>query len=183
MNKRLLRYDDLRVIGGTGDQLGVMTSRDALRAAEAAGLDLVLVAPNASPPVAKIVDYGKYKYEQDKLKKDSKKKTQEVKGIKISPVIAENDLHTAMVKGKKFLTNGDKVRVVCRFRPRQLAHPKIGEEKMLWLAKELEEYGKPEKAPILNGREMVMVISPKSTGGSQKKDAKAEDTQDSSEEV
>ena len=180
----MLRYDNLRVIDAEGNQLGVITSREALNHAEAAGLDLVLVAPNAEPPVARIVDHGKYKYEQDKLKKDQKKKKQEVKGIKISPVIAENDLMTAQRKGKKFLLEGDKVRIVCRFRPRQLAHPKIGEEKMLWLARELEEFGKPEKPPVLNGREMVMVMSPKSqSGGSQKKNAKAEDTQDSSEEV
>lgn len=178
-----MRYEQLRVIDHEGKQLGVISSRDALSKAEEVGLDLVLVAPNAEPPVARIVDHGKYKYEQDKQKKDQKKKTQEVKGIKISPVIAENDLNTAMRKGKKFLEEGDKVRVVCRFRPRQLAHPKIGEDKMLWLAKELEDYGKPEKAPILNGREMVMVISPKSSSGSKNKNAKAEDTQDGGEEV
>jgi len=151
--------------------------------AEDAGLDLVMVAPNAEPPVAKIVDHGKYKYEQDKQKKDQKKKPQEVKGIKISPNIAENDMRTATRKAIDFLGNGDKVRVVCRFKFRELAYPDRGKQKLLWIAKELEEIGKPEKEPALNGREMVMVINPKVTGGSQKKNAKAEDTQDSSEEV
>lgn len=184
INRRLLKYEQLRVIDSEGTQLGILDTRDALSRAEAVGLDLVLVAPNADPPVAKIVDHGKYKYEQDKLKKDQKRKTQEVKGIKISPVIAENDLMTALRKGRKFLEDGDKVRVVCRFRQRQLAHPQIGEEKLLWLAKELEDLGKPDRPPVLNGREMVMVLSPKpQTGGSKNKNAKAEDTQDSSEEV
>lgn len=160
----------------------MITSRDALSRAEEAGLDLVLVAPNAVPPVAKIVDHGKFKYEQDKQKKDQKRKVQDVKGIKISPNIAENDMRTATRKAKDFLEDGDKVRVVCRFRFRELAYPDRGKEKLLWIAKELEELGKPEKEPILNGREMVMVINPKVSGGT-KKNAKAEDKQDSSEAV
>ncbi|MBX3114932.1 MAG: translation initiation factor IF-3 [Fimbriimonadaceae bacterium] len=184
INKRLLKYDQLRIIGADGVAVGVISSRDALKMAEDVGLDLVLVAPNAEPPVAKIVDHGKYKYEQDKQKKDQKKKPQEVKGIKISPNIAENDMRTATRKATDFLAHGDKVRVVCRFKFRELAYPDRGKEKLLWIAKELEEHGKPEKEPILNGREMVMVINPKpASGGSQKKNAKAEDTQDSSEEV
>lgn len=182
INGRLLKFRELRVIGGDGSQLGVITSRDALNHAQAAGLDLVLVAPNAEPPVARIVDYGKWKYEQDKQKKDQKKKTQDVKGIKISPGIAEHDIQTAVRKAKDFLADGDKVRVVCRFKFRELAYPDRGKEKLELIANELEEFGKREKDPVLNGREMVMVINPKPAGGP-KKNAKAEDKQDSSEEV
>lgn len=177
-----MKFRELRVIGGDGSQLGVITSRDALNHAQAAGLDLVLVAPNAEPPVARIVDYGKWKYEQDKQKKDQKKKTQDVKGIKISPGIAEHDIQTAVRKAKDFLADGDKVRVVCRFKFRELAYPDRGKEKLELIANELEEFGKREKDPVLNGREMVMVINPKPAGGP-KKNAKAEDKQDSSEEV
>lgn len=151
--------------------------------AQQEGLDLVLVAANAQPPVARIVDYGKWKYEQDKLKKDQKKKTQEVKGIKISPNIAEHDIQVAVRKAKEFLGENDKVRIVCRFRYRELAYPDRGREKMEHIAQELAEFGKRERDPVLNGREMVMVINPKPTGGSAKKNAKAENKEDGSEAV
>ncbi len=159
-----------------------MPTKEALDRAIAEGLDLVLVAPNAVPPVAKITDYGKHKYDTDKLKKDQKRKVQEVKGIKVSPNIAENDLRTNARKAKGFLEDGDKVRVVCRFKQRELAHPQVGRAKLEWIANEVAEFGKPEKEPVLNGREMVMVINPKPAGGT-KKNAKAEDKQDSGEEV
>lgn len=177
------------MIGDEGGQLGVVSSREALDKAKEAGLDLILVAPNADPPVARIVDYGKYKYEQDKLKKDQKRKTQEVKGIKISPNIAEHDIMVAMRKAKGFLEDGDKVRLVCRFRFRELAYAHIGREKMEELSRLLEDYGKRERDPVLNGREMVMVLNPKPSGGASKpsgggkKDAKAEDKEDGSEAV
>ncbi len=185
INERLLKFPELRVISSTNAQLGVLASREALSIAESEGLDLVLVAPNAVPPVAKIVDHGKYKYEQDKLKKDQKRKTQDVKGIKISPNIAEHDLMVAVRKARQFLGDGDKVRVVCRFRARELAHPKRGEEKLEAISLHIAEVGKREKDPVLNGREMVVVFNPISNKaqGSQKKDAKAEDKQDSGEEV
>lgn len=166
-----------------------MNSRDALDQAKLAGLDLVLVAPNAEPPVARIVDYGKWKYEQDKLKKDQKRKTQEVKGIKISPNIAEHDIMVAMRKAKGFLEDGDKVRLVCRFRFRELAYAHIGRGKLEELAQLLDDFGKRERDPVLNGREMVMVLNPKPSGGSTKpsgggkKDAKAENKEDGGEAV
>ena len=152
--------------------------------AKAEGLDLVLVAPTAQPPVARIVDYGKWKYDQDKQKKDQKKKTQEVKGIKISPRIAEHDIQVAVRKAKEFLEDGDKVRIVCRFRFRELAFPDNGRERMERVATELEEYGKRERDPVLTGRDMIMVINPKpQTGGGKKSDAKAEDEKDGGKEV
>lgn len=154
-----------------------MDSKAALDIAQGEGLDLVLVAPTAKPPVARVVDYGKWKYEQDKQKKDQKKKTQEVKGIKISPRIAEHDIQVAVRKAKEFLEDGDKVRVVCRFRFRELAFPDNGREKMEKLAEELTGIGKRERDPVLNGREMIMVLNPVPGGGG-KKDAKAEDKED-----
>ncbi len=162
--------------------LGVMSTRDALGIAQEAGLDLVVVAPNADPPVAKVVDYGKWKYEQEKLKKDQKTKKQDVKGIKISPKIGQGDLDVALRKARQFLTEGDKVRLVCRFRKFELAYPELGKQKLLWLTEHLGEIGKAEREPVLSGREMVMVINPKSSG-STKKNAKAEDQQDGGEAV
>lgn len=158
-----------------------MSTRDALEAAQAHDLDLVLVAPTAEPPVAKIVDYGKHRYEQEKFKREHKKKSQEVKGIKLSPGIAEHDLQTLVSKTRKFLGEGHKVRVVCRFKQRELAHPDVGKRKVEFVAQEVAEIGKAEREPVLSGREMVMVINPKPTGT--KKNVKAEDQQDRGEEV
>lgn len=188
----------MRLIGEDGKQFGVVSTREALDKAIEVGLDLVLVAAAAEPPVARIVNYGKYKYEQAKQKKDHKPKKQEVKGIKISPNIAEHDLMVQARKAKQFLGEGHKVRVVCRFRARELAHPELGVKKMDVISQVVDEIGKREKDPALTGREMVMVINPrvgvvakpKSDSKSEPKnegdietDAKAEDKQDSSEEV
>lgn len=159
-----------------------MTCRDALNMAESQGLDLVLVAERAQPPVVKIANYGKWKYEQSKAKKENKKKTQEVKGITISPRIAEHDLTVAMKKAERFLLDNDKVRIVCRFKARELAHPIIGHQKLMWIADRVAEIGKIDRDPVLNGREMVLIINPKVTGGA-KKNAKTEDEQDGGEEV
>lgn len=194
----MLRIREVRLIGEDGKQFGVVSTREALDKANEAGLDLVLVAAAAEPPVARIVNYGKYKYEQAKQKKDHKPKKQEVKGIKISPNIAEHDLMVQARKAKQFLGEGHKVRVVCRFRARELAHPELGVKKMDVISQVVDEIGKREKDPALTGREMVMVINPrvgvvakpKSDSKSEPKkegdietDAKAEDKQDSSEEV
>ncbi len=181
INERLLRLSQVRLVGGDGSQLGLMTSREALNLAREAGLDLVMVAEKADPPVCRIVDYGKYKYEKDKRDRDSKKPKQDVKGIKLSPNIAENDLNTQIRKARGFLEDGDKVRVVCRFRQRELAHPQVGRAKIMAVVTALEELGKPDKEPTLSGKEMVIVINPKPPG--KQKDGKAEDKQDSGEEV
>lgn len=170
-----MRNKELRVISSAGEQLGVIPAKEALSMAKEEGLDLVLVAASAKPPVAKIVDYGKWKYEQNKQKKDQKRKPQEVKGIKISPNIAEHDIQVAVRKAKEFLADGDKVRIVCRFRYRELAYPKRGEEKLNLMAEYLAEEGKAERAPVLNGREMVLVLNPKPQGSGGKKDAKEQD--------
>ena len=133
INERLFRLKEVRVIGSDGAQLGVLDTRDAVNRAQGEGLDLVLVAPNADPPVCRIVDYGKYKYELAKRTKDNKPKKQEVKGIKISPVIADHDLMVAVRSTIKFLEEGHKVRVVCRFRKKQLTHPEVGKARLLKL--------------------------------------------------
>ena len=175
INERLLRMDQVRLLGPEGAQLGVMSTRDALQKAREHELDLVLVAPNADPPVCKIVDYGKHKYDQSKAKKDHKKKVQEVKGVKLRPGTDTHDIGVLVKKAKKFLEEGHKVRVTCVFRYRELAHPEVGREKLGRIAVELESHGKVDREPSMNGREMVMVVSPV-TG--KKKDAKAEDKED-----
>lgn len=140
-----------------------MSTRDALNKAKDEGMDLVLVAQKAQPPVAKIIDYGRWKYEQNKIRRENKRKTQEVKGITMRPGTATHDLQVIIRKATKFLEAGDKVRIVCRFRYRELAHPNVGKEKLIGIAEELAELGKMEREPALNGREMVMVLNPVST--------------------
>lgn len=181
INERLLRFDTVRAVGPEGDQLGVMPAREALNQAKDAGLDLVLVAERADPPVVKIVDYGKHKYEQSKLKKDKKPKGQDVKGVKLSPNIGEHDVQVIVRKARSFLTDGDKVRVVCRFRQRELAHPEVGKRKIMAVVEAVADLGKPDKDPSLTGREMVVVINPIPAG--KNKDAKTEDPQNGSQEV
>lgn len=180
INERLLRLNDVRLLGPDGSQFGVLSSRDALDKARELELDLVLVAPNAEPPVCKIVDYGKHKYEQAKAKKDHKKKPQEVKGVKLRPGTDKHDINVLIKKAIKFLEEGDKVRVTCTFRFRELAHPEIGREKLLAICKTLEGHGKADKDPVLSGREMVMVFNPV-TG--KKKNVKTEDKENGSQEV
>lgn len=182
INDRLLRFKELRVIDPEGKQLGILESRAALESAQEYGLDLVLVAPNADPPVARIVDYGKYKYEQSKLGKDKKPKKQEVKGIKVSPTTAEHDLQVSTRAALKFLSEGHKVRLVCRFRRRQLEHPEIGRAKLDRILELIGENGKPDREPQLSGQEMVVVINPK-TAQPGKKNVQTEDKQDGSEAV
>lgn len=161
VNERVLRFREIRVVGADGSQLGVLTSKEALTLAKEAGLDLVMVAPQAQPPVCKIIDHGRYKYETRQRDKDSKKKTQDVKGIKMRPNIAENDMNTLLRHARKFLQEGDKVRVTCQFRARELAHPEIGKRKMERFAALLEEVAIIEKPPNLDGRLMIMVLNPK----------------------
>lgn len=166
-----------------GNQLGVMPTRQALNLAEDDGLDLVLVAEKAQPPVVRIIDFGRWKYEQSKLKKESKKKVQEVKGINLTPRTGEHDIMVVVKKATKFLLDGDKVRIVCRFRQRELVHPKVGETKLKNIANLLEEFGKLERDPALAGREMVIVLSPKPQSGGANKNVKAEDVPDGGQEI
>lgn len=172
---------ELRVVGDEGEQLGVITSRDALNMAREKGLDLILVAGGATPPVAKIADYGKHKYLEGKQGRDKKPKGQETKGIKISPRIADHDMQFLCKNARKFLEHGDKVRVTCMFRQRELAHPELGKERLEKFATWLEDLAVVERAPTLDGRQMIMIVNPKP--GIKKKDAKNQDEQIGSEEV
>lgn len=181
----MLRFREIRVIGAEGEQLGIMQSRQALAQAKEQGLDLLMVAPNAQPPVCRIVDYGKYKYETEKREKENKRKQQDVKGIKLRPGTAENDLNTLLRNARKFLDEGDKVRVVCQFRAREITHPEIGLKQMAKIAERLADIATVEKAASLDGRQMVMVLipKPKKTTEGKKKDAEDQDPQDGSEAV
>ena len=153
----------MRLIGADGENVGVVSARTALDMERDAGLDLVEISPNASPPVCKILDYGKYKYEQQKKASAARKnqKTQEVKEIKMRPGIDTHDYETKMKKIHQFIGTGDKVKVTIRFRGRELAHQDLGMNVLSRIADEMEEEAKIEARPKLEGRQMFMVIAPK----------------------
>ncbi|MEW5729913.1 MAG: translation initiation factor IF-3 [Pseudomonadota bacterium] len=153
----------IRLVGADGEMIGVVSLREGLAMAEEAGLDLVEVSPNADPPVCKILDYGKFKYEAQKKKNEAKKKQKviEVKEIKLRPNIDDNDYMVKMRNMRKFLEEGDKVKVTLRFRGRELAHQDLGMKVLERVKAELEELGKVEQHPKMEGRQMVMVIAPK----------------------
>lgn len=159
-----------------------MQSRQALQMARDEGLDLVLVSPTAQPPVCKIIDYGKHKYLEGKQGKDKKSKQQEVKGIKISPRIAEHDLGFLVRNAMRFLDEGHKVKVTCMFKAREITHPELGRRKLEMFADLVKEIALVERTPSLDGRMMIMVLNPKPQTGN-KKNAKAENKQDGSEAV
>ncbi len=158
-----IRDKEVRLIGEDGEQLGVMSSRDAQKLAEDAGLDLVKIAPTAKPPVCKIVDYSKYRYELKRKEKEAKKKQKivEVKEIRLSPNIDTNDLNTKMNAANKFLTKGDKVKVTLRFRGREMAHMHKNKYILDDFAEQLAEIATIEKAPKVEGRSMTMFLAPK----------------------
>ncbi len=158
-----IRDKEVRVIGANGEQGGVMSSREAQRLADEAGLDLVKIAPNAKPPVCKVIDYGKYRYELARKEKSAKKKqkTVEVKEIRLSPNIEANDLNTKMNAAKKFLKKGNKVKVTLRFRGREMAHMNSSRHILDDFAEQLEEIAVVEKAPKIEGRSIGMVLSEK----------------------
>lgn len=161
INRRLLKFPELRVIDSEGKLLGVVTSRNALNQAQDEGLDLILITATATPPVAKIADYGKYKYMEKKAGKDKKPKVQEVKGIKLSPRIADHDMGFLSTNARKFIGHGDKVKVVCQFRQRELTHPELGKEKLEKFAASLADVANVERTPHLEGRQMIMILNPK----------------------
>ena len=158
-----IRDKEVRLIGEDGEQLGVMSSREALKLAQEADLDLVKIAPTAKPPVCKIIDYGKYRYEQARKEKEAKKKqkTVEVKEIRMSPNIESNDLNTKMNAAKKFLSKGDKVKITLRFRGREMAHMQTSKHILDDFAEQLAEIAVVEKAPKLEGRSISMVLAEK----------------------
>ncbi len=158
-----------------------MQSRQALQLARDEGLDLVLVSASANPPVARIIDYGKHKYLEGKQGKDKKSKQQDVKGIKISPRIAEHDLVTNVNKARRFLEEGNKVKVTCMFKAREITHPELGRKKLDDFSERVADYGTVERVPTLDGRLMIMVLIPKAAP--KKKDAKDQNKQDGGKAV
>ena len=153
----------MRVIGEDGEQLGVMSSRDAMKLAEEAGLDLVKISTTAKPPVCRIVDYGKFRYEQTRKEKDAKKKqkTTEVKELRLSPNIDTNDLNTKVNAARKFLSKGDKVKITLRFRGREMAHMNNSKHILDDFAKALADIAVVDKAPNVEGRSMTMFLTQK----------------------
>ena len=158
-----IRAPKVRCIDPDGNQLGVLDTRDALVKAEDFGLDLVEVQPNADPPVCKILDYGKYKYEAQKRANEARKKQKiiEVKEIKFRPNIDEHDYQVKMRNVNKFLSGGDKVKVTLRFRGREMAHQELGANVLARVRDETEEIAKVEAMPKMEGRQMVMVLAPR----------------------
>ncbi len=158
-----IKDKEVRVIGENGEQLGVMPTKDALKLAEDAELDLVKVAPTAKPPVCRIVDYGKFKYEQLRKEKEAKKKQKviEVKEIRLSPNIDTNDLNTKINAARKFLTKGDKVKITLRFRGREMAHMNNSKHILDDFAESLKDVAVVEKAPKVEGRSMTMFLTEK----------------------
>ena len=158
-----IRDKEVRVIGENGEQLGVMPVRDAMRLADEAGLDLVKIAPTAKPPVCKIVDYGKYRYELARKEKEAKKKQKviDVKEIRLSPNIDENDLNTKVNAAKKFITKGDKVKVTLKFRGREMAHMANSKVILDVFADKLKDIAVVEKPAKLEGRSIQMTLAEK----------------------
>ena len=158
-----IRDKEIRVIGADGAQLGIMAPADALRLAESKDLDLVKIAPNAVPPVCRIMDYGKFRFEQLKKEKEAKKNQHvvEIKEVRMSPNIDTNDLNTKIRSAQKFLKEGDRVKVTVRFRGREMAHTSIGEELLDTFSQACAELATVEKAPKLDGRLMMMFLAPK----------------------
>ena len=158
-----IRCKEVRVIGEEGQQLGVMALRDALNMAKDAGVDLVMVSPSANPPVCRIVDYGKFKYEQLRREKEAKKKqkTVEVKEVRLSPNIDVNDLNTKCNSARKFIEKGNKVEVSLRFRGREMAHIDSTKHILEDFAEKLGDIAVIEKAPKMEGRSMMMFLTEK----------------------
>jgi translation initiation factor IF-3 len=158
-----IRIPQVRLIDQDGEMQGVMSAREAMHRAFTAGLDLVEISPNADPPVCKILDFGKFKYEQQKKRNEAKKKQKviEIKEIKVRPNIDENDYQVKMRAMKSFIEEGDKVKVTLRFRGREMAHQDIGVRVLERIRAEMDTTSKVEQMPRMENRQMVMVLSPR----------------------
>jgi len=158
-----IRARELRLISQDGDQLGVKTKAEALKIAEQANLDVVLVAPTAKPPVARIMDYGKYRFEQQKKEREARKKQKviSVKEVRLSPTIDVNDFNTKLRNARKFLEKGDKVKASIRFKGRAITHKEIGQRVLDRLAEETADLATVEQKPKMDGRSMFLVLAPK----------------------
>ena len=158
-----IRAHSIRVVGPEGEMLGVMSVRDGLRAADEAGFDLVEISPQSDPPVCKIIDYGKYKYEQQKRRNEARKnqKVIDIKELKFRPNIDENDYMVKMRNARRFIEEGDKVKVSLRFRGREMMHQEQGVKLVARPQQDLDDIAKVEQAPKLEGQMMIMVLSAK----------------------
>ena len=158
-----IRAPQVRLIDQDGEMQGVMTARDAMLRAQQIGMDLLEISPNASPPVVKILDFGKYKYEQQKKKNEAKKKQRviEIKEIKVRPNIDENDYQVKLRAMRSFIEEGDKVKVTLRFRGREMAHQEIGVRVLERIKNEMDPLSKVEQMPRMENRQMVMVLTPR----------------------
>ncbi len=161
-NERI-RFPNIRVIDSEGEQLGIITPKEALAIAQEKGLDLVLVSETADPPVCKIMDYGKYKYEQDKKQKEAKKKQHnaDVKEVKMRYKIEEHDYNVRVKNAERFLKSGDKVKATVSFRGREIQHSNLAEKLLRRMASDLEEVAEIQQFPKREGRNMMMMLSPK----------------------
>ena len=161
INERI-RTAEIRLIGADGENIGVVSPERGMALAEEAGLDLVEISPNATPPVCKIMDYGKFKYETQKKEAEARKKqkTIEIKEIKFRPNTDSHDYDVKMKNVFKFLDNGDKVKITLRFRGREMAHQELGRQLLERVAEDTKEHGKVENFPKMEGRQMVMLIGP-----------------------
>lgn len=161
MNEQI-RDREVRVVGNDSEQLGIMSSRDALRLAAEKNLDLVKIAPTATPPVCRIMDYGKFRFEQQKKEKEARKNQRivDIKEIRLSLNIDTNDFNTKVNHAKRFLKEGDKVKASIRFRGREMAHTNLGYEVMKRFAQVMSEFATIEKQPKLEGRSMQMFLAP-----------------------
>lgn len=158
-----IRARELRLIDQNGEQLGVKTKAEAMKIAEQANLDVVLVAPKAKPPVARIMDYGKYRFEQQKKEREARKKQKviNVKEVRLSPAIDDNDFNTKLRNARKFLEKGDKVKASIRFKGRAITHKELGQEVLNRLAQETEDVATIEQKAKMDGRSMFLMLAPK----------------------
>ncbi len=158
-----IRDKEVRVIGEDGEQIGIMSSKEAFALAQEAELDLVKISPNAKPPVCKIIDYGKYRYEMARKEKEARKKQKiiDTKEVRLSPNIESNDLNTKINAARKFIAKGDKVKVTLRFRGREMAHMQNSKHILDDFAEALSDIAVVEKAPKLEGRSMMMFLTEK----------------------
>ena len=158
-----IRDKEIRLIDENGEQLGIVSSREAQKIADERKLDLVKIAPTAKPPVCRIMDYGKYKFDQAKKEKEARKKqkTVDVKELRLSPGIDTHDVQVKVKKANEFLKDGDKVKISIRFRGREIGHSKVGMQIMEDFAKATEEFGTVDKQPKMEGKSLVMFLAPK----------------------
>ncbi|MCL5056833.1 MAG: translation initiation factor IF-3 [Actinobacteria bacterium] len=158
-----IRVREIRVVDADGNQLGIMPTRDALKMAEERQLDLVEIAPQAKPPVCRIMDFGKYKYEQSKREKEARKKQRiiELKEIKMRPNIEDHDFYVKVKNAIRFLKDGDKVKATMVFRGREIVHTQLGRQLLVRMAEELKDLCNIERQPKLEGKNMIMILSPK----------------------